>query len=172
MICSPRIARSRRCRSILRCCWWPPLRRLIGRNGEGQDETSSPKRKGSLITGLQAGRSVYGVGTWATATQQYRLRVVCYTMYRRGSDEIVLAADAATGKTIWEYRYNASFRGNLAMDNGSGPHATPLVTGNGVLRHRNPGESSLPRQENRKSDLVARSAQGIQRHFDGPRLRQ
>jgi outer membrane protein assembly factor BamB len=53
-------------------------------------------------------------------------------MYRQGSDEVVLAASTATGKTIWEYRYNASFQRNLAMENGSGPHATPLVTENGV----------------------------------------
>jgi outer membrane protein assembly factor BamB len=33
-----------------------------------------------------------------------------YTMYRAGSDEIVVAADTATGKTIWEYRYDARFR--------------------------------------------------------------
>jgi outer membrane protein assembly factor BamB len=55
-----------------------------------------------------------------------------YTMYRAGSDEIVVAADAATGKTIWEYRYDARFRPGMGMENGSGPHATPLVTENGV----------------------------------------
>ena len=55
-----------------------------------------------------------------------------YTMYRAGSDEIVVAADAATGKTIWEYRYDARFRPGMGMENGSGPHATPLVTDNGV----------------------------------------
>lgn len=55
-----------------------------------------------------------------------------YTMYRSGSDEVVLAADAATGKTIWEYRYDARFRPGMGMENGSGPHATPLVTENGV----------------------------------------
>lgn len=59
-------------------------------------------------------------------------RGVVYTMYRQATDEVVLAASGATGKTIWEYRYNASFRGNMGMENGSGPHATPLVTENGV----------------------------------------
>ena len=54
-----------------------------------------------------------------------------YTMYRRGEQEITLAASAATGKTIWEHTENAAFR----IDNGghgSGPHATPLVTANAV----------------------------------------
>ena len=55
-----------------------------------------------------------------------------YTMYRDLNDEIVLAADAETGKTIWEYRYLARFRPGMGMENGSGPHATPLVTENGV----------------------------------------
>jgi len=57
---------------------------------------------------------------------------VLYTMYRAANDEVVLAADANTGKTIWEYRYNATFRPGMGMENGSGPHATPLVTENGV----------------------------------------
>jgi outer membrane protein assembly factor BamB len=55
-----------------------------------------------------------------------------YTMYRYANDEIVLAAGANTGKTIWEYRYAARYRPGMGMENGSGPHATPLVTENGV----------------------------------------
>ena len=47
---------------------------------------------------------------------------VLYTMYRRGSDEVTLAAATATGKTIWEHTENASFRGGMAMENGPGPH--------------------------------------------------
>ena len=45
---------------------------------------------------------------------------VLYTMYRQDTDEVVLAADEATGKTVWEHRSNALFRRNLAMENGSG----------------------------------------------------
>jgi outer membrane protein assembly factor BamB len=65
---------------------------------------------------------------------------VLYTMYRRGSDEVTLAAATATGKTVWEYTENASFRGGMAMENGPGPHATPLVTADavytaGILAH-------------------------------------
>jgi len=65
---------------------------------------------------------------------------VLYTMYRRGFDEVTLAAATATGKTIWEHTENASFRSGMAMENGSGPHATPLVTADavyavGILAH-------------------------------------
>jgi outer membrane protein assembly factor BamB len=63
-----------------------------------------------------------------------------YTMYRRGSDEVTLAAATGTGKTLWEHTENASFPGGMAIENGPGPHATPLVTADavyavGILAH-------------------------------------
>jgi len=56
-----------------------------------------------------------------------------FTMYRKGENEIVIALDAATGKTVWEYSYAAPFSPAYDMSNGPGPHATPLVTGNFVF---------------------------------------
>jgi outer membrane protein assembly factor BamB len=58
---------------------------------------------------------------------------VLYTMYRQGNLEVVLAADASTGKTLWEHRYDAAFLPTMKMENGSGPHATPLVTSTTVF---------------------------------------
>lgn len=52
-----------------------------------------------------------------------------YTMSRRGEREIVIALDAATGKTLWEYAYEAPFSSDYSMENGPGPHATPTVAG-------------------------------------------
>jgi outer membrane protein assembly factor BamB len=52
-----------------------------------------------------------------------------YTMYRKGDDEIVIALEAQTGKTVWEYRYPAPFLKGMDMVNGPGPHATPLIVG-------------------------------------------
>ena len=60
-------------------------------------------------------------------------RGVLFTMYRKGDNEVVIALDAATGKTIWEYSYAAPFSPQYDMSNGPGPHATPLVTGNFVF---------------------------------------
>src|SRR5690242_10462442 len=60
-------------------------------------------------------------------------RGVLFTMYRKGQNEVVIALDAATGKTIWEYGYAAPFSPEYDMTNGPGPHATPLVTGNFVF---------------------------------------
>ncbi len=56
-----------------------------------------------------------------------------YTMYRRGEEEIVVAMEAATGKTVWEHRYPAPFLSGMKMENGPGPHSTPLVVGNQVF---------------------------------------
>jgi outer membrane protein assembly factor BamB len=54
-----------------------------------------------------------------------------YTMYRRGDDEIAVALDTATGKTLWEYAQKAPGAG-LALENGRGPHTTPLIVGDRV----------------------------------------
>jgi outer membrane protein assembly factor BamB len=51
-----------------------------------------------------------------------------YTMYSKGDQEFVVALDAANGKTIWE-KSNAAPTAGLAMENGNGPHSTPLLAG-------------------------------------------
>ena len=56
-----------------------------------------------------------------------------FTMYRKGDNEIAIALDAATGKTIWEFSYAAPFSPEYDMSQGPGPHATPLVAGNFVF---------------------------------------
>ena len=56
-----------------------------------------------------------------------------YTMYRRGSQDVAVALDAATGKTLWEYAYDAPFSAEYSMENGPGPHATPTVAGERVF---------------------------------------
>jgi outer membrane protein assembly factor BamB len=61
-----------------------------------------------------------------------------YTMYRpsgspgqRRQDESVVALDAATGKTVWEFNYPSPTDG-LDFSQGAGPHATPLIAGNRI----------------------------------------
>ncbi len=51
------------------------------------------------------------------------------TTYRTGGDEVVIAIDAATGKTKWEYAYSAPVGTHYEDRFGLGPHATPLVAG-------------------------------------------
>lgn len=55
-----------------------------------------------------------------------------YTTYRKGNDEILVALEANTGKTIWERARSAPF-GGMAMENGPGPHSTPVVAGDRVF---------------------------------------
>jgi outer membrane protein assembly factor BamB len=52
-----------------------------------------------------------------------------YTMYRAGAQEAVLCLDAATGKTIWEHRYDAATKENHVHQFGDGPRSTPLIAG-------------------------------------------
>ncbi|MBI1760604.1 MAG: PQQ-binding-like beta-propeller repeat protein [Acidobacteria bacterium] len=56
-----------------------------------------------------------------------------FTMYRKGEQEVAIALDAATGKTLWEYGYDAPFWKEQDMSNGPGPHSTPLVVGEYVF---------------------------------------
>src|SRR5688572_4632803 len=59
-----------------------------------------------------------------------------YTMYRPSSgarnkwaaEEVVVALDAATGKTVWEHRFPSSLD-TMDFSRGSGPHTTPLIAG-------------------------------------------
>ena len=74
-----------------------------------------------------------GTGHSAIHVDEDRL----YTMYRAGNgrarqgpweaEEVVVALDAASGKTIWEHKY-PSRREDFSF--GAGPHSTPLVVGN------------------------------------------
>ena len=59
-----------------------------------------------------------------------------YTMYRQitrqpsvSHEEVVASLDAASGKTIWEFKYSAPPTG-IQFDQGFGPHSTPLIVGN------------------------------------------
>jgi len=44
-----------------------------------------------------------------------------------GTNEIVVALDAQTGKTIWEYKYAAPMPEGVPAENIRGPNATPLI---------------------------------------------
>jgi outer membrane protein assembly factor BamB len=54
---------------------------------------------------------------------------VVYTMYGRPRQEVVLAADAETGTTLWEHVTPMTFQSDAGAEMGNGPYATPLVVG-------------------------------------------
>jgi outer membrane protein assembly factor BamB len=49
-------------------------------------------------------------------------------MIRRSQEEVVVALDAASGKTLWEHRY-PSPTDQADFSQGAGPHSTPLIAG-------------------------------------------
>ena len=53
---------------------------------------------------------------------------VLYTMYGKPREEVVLAANAETGATLWEQPAPMTFKSD-APEMGNGPYATPLVVG-------------------------------------------
>jgi outer membrane protein assembly factor BamB len=46
--------------------------------------------------------------------------------------EVVIALDAATGRTLWEHAYDAPILPRMNVEYGPGPHATPLIVGDTV----------------------------------------
>src|SRR5271169_888109 len=50
-------------------------------------------------------------------------------MYGRPREEVVLACDTATGKTLWEHATPMTFQSDAAQDQGNGPYSTPLIAG-------------------------------------------
>jgi len=56
-----------------------------------------------------------------------------YTMYRRGGQEVVLAADTATGATRWEHAYDAPTDPSQNLAYGPGPHSTPAIAGDRIF---------------------------------------
>ena len=65
------------------------------------------------------------VGTGYAAPIVVGNRVFAFS--RQGEDEVMRALDAATGKTIWETKYNAAYKPNPAATrtHGTGPKSTP-----------------------------------------------
>lgn len=56
-----------------------------------------------------------------------------YTMYRDGDHDVVVALDAKSGKTNWEYKYASPTHEGQKLDFGKGPNATPLIAGDQII---------------------------------------
>jgi outer membrane protein assembly factor BamB len=65
---------------------------------------------------------------------------VLYTAYRSENDDVVIALDAESGKTIWETRYAAPFRNANASNVGPGPYAMPQVVGERLVMSSGDGQ--------------------------------
>src|SRR4051794_28836642 len=58
---------------------------------------------------------------------------VLYTMYGQPRQEVVVAASAETGKTLWEASNPMTFQSDAASEMGNGTYATPLIVGERVF---------------------------------------
>jgi outer membrane protein assembly factor BamB len=75
---------------------------------------------------------------------------ILYTAYRRGSDDVVTALDAESGKTIWETAYAAPFQNAGGGEIANGPYAMPQVVGDRLVTASGVGKiSSLDKQTGR-----------------------
>lgn len=65
----------------------------------------------------------FGAGYSAIAADANKL----YTMYRKDDNEVLVALDPATGKTLWEQSYSAPLPEGMDPQFGKGPNATPQI---------------------------------------------
>ena len=56
-----------------------------------------------------------------------------YTVYRAEAQDVVIALDAATGKTKWESRFDAPFKETCSERLGPAPRAAPLIIGDRLV---------------------------------------
>jgi outer membrane protein assembly factor BamB len=98
---------------------WPQWR---GANRDGAATFSLPAAWPEQLT--QKWKVEVGTGYAAPITVGDRV----YAFSRQGEDEVMRALDAATGKMIWETKYNATYKPNPAATrtHGTGPKSTPV----------------------------------------------
>jgi len=70
-------------------------------------------------------RRPLGAGYSAILVEGGRL----FTMYREGGEEVVVSLDAASGETLWEYRYDQPLHPRHLSGYGDGPRSTPAIDG-------------------------------------------
>jgi len=97
---------------------WPQWR---GSNRDGAATFAAPPTWPEQLT--QKWKVEVGIGYAAPITVGDRV----YAFSRQNEDEVMRALDAATGKTIWETKYNATYKPNPAATrtHGTGPKSTP-----------------------------------------------
>src|SRR5687767_15029300 len=97
---------------------WPQWR---GSNRDGAASFTVPKSWPEKLT--LKWKVEVGTGYAAPITVGDRV----FAFSRQGEDEVMRALDAATGKTIWETKYNATYKPVVAATrtHGTGPKSTP-----------------------------------------------
>ena len=101
---------------------WPQWR---GSNRDGAGTFAAPATWPEQLT--QKWKVEVGTGYAAPITVGDRV----YAFSRQNEDEVMRALDAATGKMVWETKYNATYKPNPAATrtHGTGPKSTPTFAG-------------------------------------------
>ncbi len=99
---------------------WPQWR---GPNRDGAASFTVPASWPDRL--VQKWKVEVGTGYAAPITAGDRV----YAFSRQNEDEVMRALDAASGKTIWETKYNATYKPNPAATrtHGTGPKSTPAL---------------------------------------------
>jgi outer membrane protein assembly factor BamB len=99
---------------------WPQWR---GANRDGAAHFSAPKAWPDAL--VKQWQVEVGTGYSAPITAGDRV----YAFSRQGDDEVMRALDAATGRMVWETKYNATYKPNPAATrtHGTGPKSTPAL---------------------------------------------
>lgn len=88
-----------------------------------------------------------------------------YTLYRDGENDVAVALDGASGRTIWESRYAAPFTETCSQQHGPIPRAAPLVAGDLLITVSAGGlMNAFDRQKGTKlwsRDLIEGSADAV-----------
>ena len=58
---------------------------------------------------------------------------ILYTTYRAGADDVAVALDTSTGKTVWEVKSAAPFNETCSQRLGAAPRAAPLIAGTRLI---------------------------------------
>ena len=91
---------------------------------------------------------------------------VLYTAYRRGSNDVVIAIDEGSGKTLWETVYAAPFSNAGGGGIAPGPYAMPQVIGDRIVMAS--GTGVLLSLDKRTGKIVWQH--DLYREFGGTRL--
>ncbi len=96
---------------------------------------------------------------------------VLYTMYGRSKEEVVLAANAETGATIWEQKTPMTFQSDAAGEMGNGPYTAPHGRRRSALHDRRRRPAAVSRQEDRQGALDAAARERSRRLATDVRVR-
>ena len=145
---------------------WP------GRSGAGPTATSTPRHGhqghvagGRTARGLEAraGRGVFVAR---------RRRTACSTRCTASrGEEVVLAANAETGQTLWEHATPMTFVSDARARWATGPYSTPLIVGDRRVHDRRGRTAAVLRQEDRQGAVDAGAVDRTSRLAADVRLR-